>query len=180
MSEHADALAYKADVPARTKDKVRDMKDSVVSAVTGGVDSMKSAVSSGTDSMESAVSDMTPSKDQMAAKARQAKGMAQDNPLGMAIGAIAVGFLAGLAVPATRIENERLGPMADEIKERAKSLGEEALERGKEVASEAAQAAKETAQERGREQAEELRDHAKDQAEEVRSSSSTSTGPSLL
>jgi len=179
MSEHADALAYKADVPARTKDKVRGVKDSVVSAVTGSVDTVKSAVGSGTDSMGSAMNDMTPSKDEMAAQARRAKGLAQDNPLGMAIGAVAVGFLAGLAIPSTRVENERLGPMADEIKDRAKSLGEEALERGKEVATEAAQAAKETVQERGREEAEGLRDRAMDEAEEVRSSSSTSTSSSL-
>jgi hypothetical protein len=35
MAETADALAYKADVPARTKDWVGDKKDAIVSAVGG-------------------------------------------------------------------------------------------------------------------------------------------------
>ena len=37
---------------------------------------------------------------------------AQDNPLGLAVGAAAVGFLAGLLVPVTQVENEKIGPMA--------------------------------------------------------------------
>ena len=35
MAETADALAYKADVPSRTKDWVGDKKDAIVSAVGG-------------------------------------------------------------------------------------------------------------------------------------------------
>ena len=84
--------------------------------------------------------------------------MAKENPLGLAIGATAVGFVAGLLIPSTRVEDERIGPMADQIKEQAKETGQEALERGKHVAQEAASQAAETAKETGREQAEGLRD----------------------
>jgi len=179
MSEHADALAYKVDVPARTKDKVTGLKDSVMSAVTGGAETVKSAVGGGTDNVMSAVSDRTPSMDDVAGQARRAKGMAQQNPLGMALGAVALGFLAGLAVPATRLENERLGPLADEVKDRARDLGQEALDRGKQVATEAAHAAKDTAQESARDQAQELREHAMDGAQEVRSSSGVGANSGL-
>jgi len=190
MSEHADALAYKVDVPARTKDKVTGLKDSVISAVTGGTETVKSAVGGGaetvksavgggTDSVMSAVSDRTPSMGDVAGQAKRAKGMAQENPLGMALGAVAIGFLAGLAVPATRLENERIGPLADELKERARDLGQEALDRGKQVATEAAQAAKETAQDSARDQAQGLREHAMKEAQDVRSSSAAGTSSSL-
>jgi ElaB/YqjD/DUF883 family membrane-anchored ribosome-binding protein len=85
-------------------------------------------------------------------KVDSAAGIAKENPLGLAIGATAVGFVAGLLIPATRVENERIGPMADQVKERAKETGQEAVERGKHVAEQAAQ----TAREEGRKQAEEM------------------------
>ena len=152
MSERADALAYKADVPARTKDKVRETKDNLVSAVTGRAQDLKATVSG-----------VTPDREEIAGQARRAKGMAETNPLGLAIGAVALGFLAGLAVPATRIENDRLGPAADELKATAKDLGQEALEHGKQVATDVAEAAKETAQESGQQHAAELKDAATEQ-----------------
>jgi hypothetical protein len=58
--------------------------------------------------------------------------------------------------------HRRLGPVADQVKERAKDTGAEVLERAKQVADEAAQSAEHTAQESGRQQAEELRSRAED------------------
>jgi hypothetical protein len=159
MSERADALAYKADVPARTKDKVRETKDNLMSAVTGRVQDVKESIAGAKDS----VADATPDREQLADQAKRAKGLAETNPLGLAFGAIALGFLAGLVVPTTRIENERLGPVADEFKAKAKDLGQEALEHGKQVAADVAQAAKETAQQSGQEHAAELKDTATEQ-----------------
>ena len=60
-----------------------------------------------------------------------------------------MGFVAGLLIPSTRVENEKLGPIADQVKDKAKATGEEAVERGKEVAQQAGQSAKETAQQAG-------------------------------
>src|SRR3712207_3236425 len=98
----------------------------------------------------------------------QAAGIARENPLGLAVGAMAVGFVAGMVIPGTRIEDERIGPMADQVKEKAKETGQEAMERGKEVAQQAAESAKETAQEAGREQAEGLKESAQEKAQETR------------
>jgi ElaB/YqjD/DUF883 family membrane-anchored ribosome-binding protein len=92
----------------------------------------------------------------------------QENPLGLAIGSIAVGFLAGMAIPSTRVEAERLGPVADEVKERVKETGGEALQRGKQVAQEAAHSAAETARESGGEHASELRTSAQKSVEQTR------------
>ncbi len=84
--------------------------------------------------------------------AQRAAGVAKENPLGLAIGATAVGFVAGLLIPSTRVEDEKIGPMADQVKDKAKETGQEALERGKHVAQEAAQ----TVKEEGRQQAQEM------------------------
>jgi uncharacterized protein DUF3618 len=85
---------------------------------------------------------------------KRAASTAQENPLGLAIGGIAVGFLVGLAVPSTRVEDEKIGPMADQVKDQIKETGQEAVERGKDVAQQAA----ETAKEAGREHAQEMRE----------------------
>jgi ElaB/YqjD/DUF883 family membrane-anchored ribosome-binding protein len=92
-------------------------------------------------------------KDAVSDRTRQATGMAQENPLGLAVGAAAIGFVAGMLVPSTKMEDERIGPMADQMKDKAREVGQEAVERGKDVAQQAAQ----TAQEAGREQAEQMR-----------------------
>jgi len=97
----------------------------------------------------------------------QAAGVAKENPLGLAVGAAAVGFVAGMLIPSTRIEDEKIGPMADQVKDKARETGQEALERGKDVARQTAESAKETAQEAGKEQAGELRDSTQEKAAET-------------
>jgi gas vesicle protein len=95
---------------------------------------------------------------------KQGLGIAQENPLGLAVGAVAVGFLAGLAVPSSNVENEKLGPVADRVKDQAKETGQEALERGKDVAQSAAQ----TVSEEGRKHGEELADSTRENAASLR------------
>jgi Protein of unknown function (DUF3618) len=147
MGEHVDAIAYKADVPARAKDKVSDVKHRIAAKITG----------------------TTPDSDEVKGAVVKSKGLAQDFPLGLAIGAAAVGFLAGLVIPATRFENERIGPVADKVKDRARDLGTEALEHGKEVASDVADAAKDAAKDSGSTHADELKREAGEQAKAARS-----------
>src|SRR5215210_1539205 len=142
MGDTAEALGHKADVPGRARE-----------AISGRVESVKSTISGS-----------TPDKGDVKQGAQRAAGIARENPLGLAIGATALGFVAGLLVPSTRVENEKIGPMADEVKDRAKETGQEALERGKHVAQEAA----ETVKEAGQEQAEELRSSAQEKAGEVK------------
>ena len=79
------------------------------------------------------VSEATPD----GAARRRAAGVAQENPMGLAVGAMAAGFLAGMLIPSSRVEDEKLGPMADQVKQQAKETGQEALEHGKEVAQSA-------------------------------------------
>jgi len=94
MGDTVEALSYKADVKARAKDSITDRVDSVKSRV--GLAGSK-------------VSDATPSGEDVKQGARRAKGIAEENPLGLAIGAVAVGFIAGLAVG--RRQGPRLSPI---------------------------------------------------------------------
>jgi gas vesicle protein len=146
MGDTVDALGYKTDVKGRAGDKVSALKEKVTGAA--------------------------PSADEVKGGAKQAVGMAQENPLGLAIGAVAVGFLAGMLIPSTKVENEKLGPRADQVKHQIKETGAEALEHGKAVASEtasaAADAAKSTAQEQGQAHADELKDTAGSNAQAAR------------
>jgi ElaB/YqjD/DUF883 family membrane-anchored ribosome-binding protein len=153
MGETIDALGYKADVKSRAKDNVSGKVDSVKERL--GLAGQKA-------------SDMTPDTEQVKGQARKAAGVAQENPLGLAVGAAAVGFLAGMLVPSSRVEDEKLGPMADRVKEQVKETGQEALERGKEVAQSAAQSAADTVSEEGQKHGEQLADSAKESAGAVR------------
>ena len=103
----------------------------------------------------------------MSEKAQRAAGIAQENPLGLGIGALAAGFLAGMLIPNTRIEDEKIGPMADEVKERARDAGQQACEHGKEAAQEVAQSATEQVQEVAQNTSEQAKDAAKSTAQEA-------------
>ena len=149
MGETIDALGYKADVKSRAKDNVSGKVDSVKERL--GVAGQKA-------------SDATPDAEQVKGQVRKAAGIAQENPLGLALGAVAVGFLAGLLVPSTQVEDDKIGPVADRVKEQAKETGQEALERGKQVA----QSAAETVSEEGQKHGERLADSAKENAGAVR------------
>ena len=179
MSETVGAVGYKADVPSRAKDAVSDKVENMKSKASDTATRAKEAVV-GTASR---AGDATPSRGQVKQAGRRAAGMAKENPLGLAIGAAALGFLAGLAVPSTRVEDERLGPVADQVKDKVKETGQEALDRGKQVAQEVASSAADTAKERTQEQGQELADSARqsaqDVASETRRSSSSSSAPGL-
>jgi hypothetical protein len=130
MGDTIEAIGYKTDVKSRARDKV--------SRVMGKAN------------------DATPSSGDVKQGAQKAASVAQENPLGLAIGAIAVGFVAGMVVPSTSVEEEKLGPMADSVKEKAVETGQEALQHGKQVAQDVAQSAQETVRESGQQHAQEL------------------------
>jgi hypothetical protein len=136
MSETVDALGYKADVPSRAKEKIVGVKDRLAGA--------------------------TPDGGEVKQTARRVSGVAQENPLGLAIGAVAVGFIAGMLIPSTRVEDEQLGETSDAVIEKVKQTGQEALEHGKQVAQDAAQTAKQSGQEHAQQVKESAQESAQD------------------
>ena len=148
MSETVDALGYKADVKSRAKENLQDKRDSAKESIVG----VKDRIVGG-----------TPDAGEAKAKAKRAGSIAQENPLGLAIGAVAVGFVAGMLIPSTRVEDEKIGAIADDVKDKVKETGSEALEHGKQVAQDAA----ETVKESGQEHAQQVKDSAQESAQDV-------------
>jgi hypothetical protein len=165
MSETVEAIGYKADVPSRAKDAVSEKVENVKSAVSGTATRAKEAVTGATDR----AGDATPSRGEVKQAGRQAVGLAKENPLGLAIGAVAIGFLAGLAVPSTRVEDERLGPVADQVKEKVRETGQEAVDRGRQVAEDVASTAADTARSSAQDHGQQLAESAREGAQDVRS-----------
>jgi ElaB/YqjD/DUF883 family membrane-anchored ribosome-binding protein len=190
MSETVEAIGYKADVPSRAKEKVSETVDTLKTKASDTATKAKEAVTGTTNRVADATSgaaarvgDATPSGGEVRQTTRRAAGMAKENPLGLAIGAAAIGFLAGLAVPSTRVEDEKLGPVADQVKDKVKETGQEALDRGRQVAQEVASSAAETArdrtQEHGQDLADSARQSAKDVTAEARQGTTPSSGPGM-
>lgn len=152
MGDTVDALAHKTDVKGRVKESFSDKKERLRGQMMGTT---------------SRIGEATPDTEQMKEGARQAAGVAQENPIGLALGGLAAGFLAGMLLPSTRVEDEKMGALADQVKEKASEMGEEAVERGKDVAGQVAEQAKETAKEAGSEQAEEMKSSAQESAQDV-------------
>jgi len=152
VGDEVDALSYKTDVSARVGDYVDEKKQAVKDKVTGAKDAVTGTASRAIPSGE---------------KVGRVRDTAERNPLGLAVGAAAVGFVAGLVLPATRVENERMGEMSDRLVEAAKETAGDAVERGKQVAQDAAG----TAMESGRQQGQELATNLQERVQETSGSS---------
>lgn len=152
MGDTVDALAHKTDVKSRVKESFADKRERLRSQMV---------------STTSQLGEATPEGQQIKEGAQQAVGVAEENPLGLALGGVAAGFLVGMMLPTTRIEDERVGPISDEVKEKAIETGQEAIERGKDVASQTAEQAVETAKEAGQEQVDEMKSSAQENASEA-------------
>ena len=132
VGEEVDAISYKTDVGARVGDYVGEKKEAVTSKLSGAKDVVTKPI---------------PDRQQL----NRMRSTAERNPLGLAVGGAVVGFVLGLVLPSTRMEDEKLGPASEKVGEVAR----EGLEHGKQVAQEAAQGAvqagKESAQRHGEE-----------------------------
>jgi hypothetical protein len=155
VGDEVDALSYKTDVGARTQDFIDDKKEAVKSKLTGAKETVTGPL---------------PDRQAIKRGAGHVRGTAESNPLGLALGGLAVGFVVGTLLPQTRVENERLGEMSDRMMEAAKDTASEAVDRGKQVAQEAVGAAVDTAKDSGREQADELSSTLKERTQEQQSS----------
>ena len=127
VGDEVDAISYKTDVPARMGDFVDNKKQ----AVTGKLSDVKDAVA-GT------ASNVLPDGERVG----RLKDTAERNPLGLAVGGVALGFVAGLLLPSTRVENKAMGETSDKITDAVKETASDAIESGKQVAQDATDRAK--------------------------------------
>jgi len=139
VGDEVDALSYKTDVPARMGDYVDDKKQAVKDKVGGVLHTTSDALPDGQ-------------------KIGRLKDTAERNPIGLAVGGVAIGFIAGMLLPSTQLEDKQMGQMSDRMMDAAKESAGDALESGKTIVSDAADSAKE----QGQEMASRLQDRAQE------------------
>ena len=150
VGDEVEALSYKTDVGARLDDYVDEKKEAVVSKVTGAKDAVAGAVGT-----------VVPDTGRLKRSVGSMGRTAQRNPLGLGVAGAAVGFLAGLLLPSTKVEDEHLGDASARVKETALDAGQEAVERSKDVA----QSAMDTVREEGAQHTRELVSDLKEQVQ---------------
>jgi gas vesicle protein len=171
MTETVDAIGYRTDVKTRTRDAIARRKDTVVNRATETVNRVVGAMPDLPSPTDMSMPGFVPDGDQVKQAARKGVSTAQANPLGLGVASVAVGFLAGMLLPSSRAEDQRLGDLSDELKQQAREAGQEALDRGKQVAQDAAHSASETVQQSGRDQGEQLAESLRQSAEDLTSRS---------
>lgn len=147
VGDEVEALSYKTDVGSRLDDYVEEKKEAVTSKVVGAKDAVTGAVGT-----------VVPSPKRIRRAASSVGRTAQRNPLGLVLGGAAVGFVTGLLLPSTDVEDERLGELSTKVKETAVETGQEAFERGKDVAQSAIDTARDEGMEQSRELASDLKE----------------------
>jgi len=70
-------------------------------------------------------------------------------PLAAGLGFLAIGVLAGLALPHTKLEDETLGERADELKDKVREQGKQVVETAKRAATAVTQAVSDEAEKQG-------------------------------
>jgi hypothetical protein len=128
------------------KDKVKDVAGSAKDAVGGAVGTAREKVGDAAgwtkehalDLGHRAKGEARALKGKAKYQARRAKtGLWQtleENPLMVGAATLALGVIAGLAIPETEKENELMGETRDRLVEEVKEAGQQTLEKGKHVA----------------------------------------------
>ena len=124
LGDTTSALADKANITARVSQKL----DAVREETTGR--SAREILSA----------------EELGRVSRGITSFARENPIGLAIGAAATGFVIGMLLPATHMEDEKLGEVSDRVKAEVSDVGHEALEHAKEAGHEALTHAKSVGQ----------------------------------
>ena len=147
VAQDVRSVAENANVVERTKEAVRGKMDDAKDTVSGTMQSARDRLSSARDNLASSMQGV-------GSTMRENIGNTNlmENPIGMLIGGLAVGFLIGLVLPVTRFESERIGPIADDMKGRVREAGNEVVRRGGEVIKETIEGGRQAATNAVREQ----------------------------
>jgi hypothetical protein len=138
------------------KSKLPDRAD-----VSEKVDALKSK-------LPGSVTDAAPSAEDVRRKAQEAAGAAHDHPLAVTAGATAAGLVAGLALPETDLEREKLGPTARQVREQVQGSVQDVIEHAKQAARQAVEGAADAVQNKGQEHGGKLGEIASSAAEKTR------------
>jgi gas vesicle protein len=126
----------RADAVSTTSNKVRDRVGRLNDTVSGGLQNVGDRLQNVGDT----VSDRVGSVD-VPGSAKRAVNAIQQNPIGLTLTALSIGFLTGSLLPVTEVERKRLEPIRAKIVDQAQAATNDLVEAGKAVAIETAHAA---------------------------------------
>jgi ElaB/YqjD/DUF883 family membrane-anchored ribosome-binding protein len=147
-----DLLASATDTAGSLADRANGTKDLLAAKVADG----KSTLSDTTSKLADRVSDtrdkLADATSQLADRVNETGGTLQgqaqtglrivrENPLGLVLSGLAVGFLAGVLAPVTDVEREKIAPFRDEIVVRAQRAADDVVQHGRGILQETAAAA---------------------------------------
>jgi ElaB/YqjD/DUF883 family membrane-anchored ribosome-binding protein len=149
VSETADAVKEKAGRAAETvKEQASRAAESVKEQASHAVGTVREQAVHTAEAVKTRASRVGQQARQTARRASSAfDDLLRERPLALGLGAMAVGVLAGLLLPATRREDEVLGEARDRKLDAARQAARETLEKGKHVARTAVESARQTVKE---------------------------------
>jgi ElaB/YqjD/DUF883 family membrane-anchored ribosome-binding protein len=151
VAQDVRSVAENANVVERTKETVQGKVDDAKSAMSDQVRSARDKLVDARDAVQQSMqTSMQSVRDNIG------NSNLMENPIAMLVAGVAVGFLIGLVLPVTRFEAERIGPIADDMKDRMREKGTEVMRRGGEVIKETIDAGRQAATTSMREQARDM------------------------
>jgi len=121
VAQDVRSVAENANIVERTKETVQDKVDDAKSMMSDRVRDAREKLETARDTMQESVQNMTSNLGNL---------NPMENPIGMLLAGLAVGFLIGLALPVSRFEAERIGPITDDVKDRMRRARGEVMRRG--------------------------------------------------
>jgi hypothetical protein len=137
-------------IGATVKDKLPD-GEAIRSKLPDG-EALKAKIPDGVGDAAGRIGDAAPSKEDVKQKAQAAAEAASNNPLAVVAGAAAAGLAAGLALPETEIERQRVAPKAQQARQQVEAKVQDTVQQVKSSAQDAAQTAARAVKEKGQEQ----------------------------
>ncbi len=158
VMEKVDELKDKLPTGGELKDKLPTGGDGVgglgdkVKAKLPSGEALKDKLPDGVSDAASKIADKTPSTEDVKQKAQGAAGVASDHPIAVAAGAAAAGLAAGLAVPETELERQKLKPHAQQARAEITGRVQETVQQVKSGAQDAAGSVADAVKEQGQQQ----------------------------
>jgi ElaB/YqjD/DUF883 family membrane-anchored ribosome-binding protein len=163
----ADLLASASDTAGTLADRANDTKGKLAGKVADGKATLTDTTSKLADRVSDTRDKLADATSQLADRVNETGGTLQDqaqtglrivreNPLGLVLSGLAVGFLAGVLAPVTDVEREKIAPLRDEIVERAQRAADDVVQHGRGILQETAAAATAAATKHGQALAEDL------------------------
>jgi hypothetical protein len=169
-------------------EKVGSAKESVASTASTMGDKMSSAresVSSGAGSASETagsavgtVKEHMPTTDDARQGVQRVASVAKANPMALAIGALVLGAAAGIALPKTRVEEEKVAPVAENLREQGVEKATQAVQQGREVIAEKASQVAEQGQQAVQQVTEQARERVSETADRAATAGTSEGGSS--